>query len=584
MPRALPDAAASRLVAVELVRRGRNLAGEPYFTPGLPLALDLKGFGGLRAGDLALVRTGRGRARVERGLGSAKRIEYVLEALLCEQGARVEFERYDLPEPNSEGRVDLRTLTAITIDPDTARDFDDALSFRREADGIRAFVHIADVSYFVAAGTPLDRGAAERAFSTYVPGLVAPMLPPELADDACSLRPQQDRLCITVEMPPSGPPLFYRSLINSRARLTYAQAERREGPPEVIEQLELAAELSAELRRRRFERGALEVSTPELAFSFDDGRVADAWREGEHDAHVLVEELMIRANEHVAAFLAGRGRRALFRVHEAPEPASITLLIEKLAALEVPTPPLPKALAPRAAAALAGTISRQVADYVRRSGRGGEAFPSLVLRALKQARYDPRNLGHSGLASTAYCHFTSPIRRYPDLVVHRALLAELGIAHEQAPDDLEGLALHTSVREREAAQLEYLADDICLAWLLEDRLLEQGWEAPWGGEITGMIGSGLFVRFGEVFEGFLPARRLPGEFFELNETATALAGRRSGRSYRLGDEVSVRVESISRAEGRVELGLHGTHRPAGTRQGKSGRASSGRPAPRGRRA
>src|ERR1700722_3653033 len=164
----MPEAPSSRRVAVELVRRGRNLAGDPYFTPGLPLALDLKGFGGLRAGELALVRTGRGRARVERGLGSARRIENVLEALLCEQGARVEFERYDLPEPSIEGRVDLRELTSITIDPDTAKDFDDALSFRREADGIRAFVHIADVSYFVPAGTPLDLGAAGRALSTYV--------------------------------------------------------------------------------------------------------------------------------------------------------------------------------------------------------------------------------------------------------------------------------------------------------------------------------------------------------------------------------------------------------------------------------
>jgi ribonuclease R len=176
-----------------------------------------------------------------------------------------------------------------------------------------------------------------------------------------------------------------------------------------------------------------------------------------------------------------------------------------------------------------------------------------VLRALKQARYDPRNLGHSGLASTAYCHFTSPIRRYPDLVVHRALLRELGLSDDPAPAGLEYLAEHTSEREREAGKIEYLADDICLAWLLERRLYERGWDEKWEGEIAGVIGSGLFIRFGEVFEGFLPARRLHGEFFELNNLGTALAGRSTGRTYRLGDPIEVRVESIRRSEGKVEL-------------------------------
>src|SRR5581483_10697313 len=160
-------------------------------------------------------------------------------------GARVEFEPHELPPPQLEGRVDLRELPAFTIDPETAKDFDDALSFRREGGGIRAWVHIADVSYFVPAGSPLDRGAARRAFSTYVPGLVAPMLPPELADDACSLRPHQDRLCVTVELPPGdGEPRFYRSVIRSDARLTYAQAGRRDVPPRLLGQLDLNAELA----------------------------------------------------------------------------------------------------------------------------------------------------------------------------------------------------------------------------------------------------------------------------------------------------------------------------------------------------
>jgi ribonuclease R len=190
---------------------------------------------------------------------------------------------------------------------------------------------------------------------------------------------------------------------------------------------------------------------------------------------------------------------------------------------------------------------------VEQGRRGREAYPTLVLRALKQARYDPRNLGHSGLASRAYCHFTSPIRRYPDLVCHRALLRELGQGDDPLLDDLPEAAEHCSVRERLAADVEFRADDICLAWLLEQVLFERGWDEIFDGEITGLIGSGLFVRFGEVFEGMLPARRLEGDYFELNPLGTALVGRRTQRTFRLGDGIAVRVESIRREEGKVEL-------------------------------
>jgi ribonuclease R len=295
----------------------------------------------------------------------------------------------------------------------------------------------------------------------------------------------------------------------------------------------------------------------------DDGGVADAWLEGEPHAHMLVEELMILANEHVGAFLAGRRREALYRVHEPPDPQAVEHLLAKLADLGVPTPPAPKRMTPQQAATLAGETSKLVAQYTEQSGRGRESFPALVLRALKQARYDPRNLGHSGLASTAYCHFTSPIRRYPDLIVHRALLRELGLSDDPPAGDLQHLAEHCSSREREAGQIEYLADDICLAWLLERRLYELGWDARFAGEISGMIGSGLFIRFADVFEGFLPARRLHGEFFELNQLGTALAGRTTGRTYRLGDPIEVRVESIARNEGKVELALGSEPRPTG---------------------
>jgi ribonuclease R len=549
---------AEQRIVVEVDRKGKLIVGEPYFTPGVPVVLESKGIGDVSRGDLAVVRTGRGRAHVEEVLGPADHIENVLEALLVEKGARMPFEPHSPPELDESGRIDLRDLPTYTVDPDTAKDFDDALSFRREDDGIRAWVHIADVSFFVGAGTPLDHGASQRAFSTYVPGTVAPMLPHELADDLCSLRPNLDRLCVTVELPPNGEPQFYRSVIRSDARLTYGQAERREAPSAVLEQLAMNDELATMLRDRRFARGALQVQTPEEVFRFDgNGGVADAWLEGEPHSHMLVEELMILANEHVGAFLAGRRREALYRVHERPDPQAVEHLLAKLTDLGVPTPPAPKRMTPQQAATLAGEISKLVAQYTEQSGRGREAFPSLVLRALKQARYDPHNLGHSGLASTAYCHFTSPIRRYPDLIVHRALLRELGLSDDPLPGDLQQLAEHTSAREREAGQIEYLADDICLAWLLERRLYELGWDERFPGEITGMIGSGLFIRFAEVFEGFLPARRLHGEFFELNQLGTALAGRTTRRTYRLGDPIEVRVESIARNEGKVELALGG---------------------------
>jgi ribonuclease R len=543
----------SELAVVEIASRGKLVVGEPYFEPAAPVLLDRKQLGDVGPGDLVVVRTGRGRARLDRVLGKADDVEAVLEGLLVEEGLRAPFEPHDVPDPPLEGRVDLRDLPTFTVDPDTAKDFDDAISVRRENGGVRAWVHIADVGAYVPAGTPLDRGAAERAFSTYVPGRVAPMLPPELSEDVCSLRPHADRLTVTVELPPGGEPLFYRSIIRSDARLTYGQVERGEVElPEVA----LAAEYSAELRRRRFARGALRVETPEVNFAFDGrGGVERAWLEGEPGAHALVEELMIAANEAVAGLLASRRREALYRVHERPDVQAVLLLVAKLVELEVPTPPAPEAerTTPSAAAELAAAIGERVAEYTRTSGRGREAFPALVLRALKQARYDPANLGHSGLASRAYCHFTSPIRRYPDLVVHRALLRELGIADDPAPDDIGALAAHTSEQERDAAEVEYLADEICLAWLLEQRLFEQGWDEPFAGEVIGVIPSGLFVRFGEVFEGYLPVRRLEGDYFEINDLGTALVGRRGGRRYRLGDSVDVKVEDIRRSEGKVSL-------------------------------
>ena len=568
---------------VELTRRGKLITGEPYFMPGTPIVVDRKGLGDAGPGDLVSITPGRGRARVERVIGSAKRIENVLEALLVEEGLREGFEPHDVPEPSFEGRSDLRELTTFTVDPDTAKDFDDAISVRRERDGVRIWVHIADVSYFVPAGSPLDRGAYKRGNSVYVPDLVAPMLPHELADDACSLRPHQDRLCVTVEIAPGGEPSFYRSVIRSRECFTYGQVQRiLDGAEqhELADEVRLADSVSADLRRHRFERGALRVESPEVNFAFDgQGGIERSWLEAEPGAHALIEELMILANEKVAAFLAARNNPSLYRVHEPPEPQSVELLLAKLADLEVPTPPAPRAgsMSPSEAARVAADASERVADYVARAGRGREAFPALVLRALKQAHYDPRNLGHSGLAITAYTHFTSPIRRYPDLVSHRALLRAIDQGDDPLPDDLQAAA----EREREALGLERAADRVCAGFLLERELHQAGWKHEFDGEVSGLVGAGAFVRFGgelgDVYEGFLPARRLRGDYYQLNDLGTALVGRRGGRRYRLGDELEVRVEEIRRAEGKIELALtseSGSRRGEG-RRGRSGRRRSG---------
>lgn len=554
------------LVVCELARRGKLLVGEPYFEGGVPVVVDRKGAGEASVGDLVVLRLGRGRARVERVLGRADAIESVLEGLLWHSGVRRSHP--PVPESGGEdaGHVDLRGLPAFTIDPEGARDFDDAISVARDGDGLRAWVHIADVAQHLPAGAALDRDAADRSFSVYVPGLVEPMLPEELSNDLCSLRPLEDRRCVTVELPfdgalDLGEPVFYRSLIRSRERLTYGFAEgilagQERAGEELTEGLLLAERLALELRRRRYRRGALEIETGEISFAFDgEGGVERAWIEAEPHAHALVEELMILANEAVARFLSGRGSDTLYRVHERPDPQAVELLLAKLAALEVPIPPAPERLTPGEAARLAARISVRISKYAKESGRGGEAFPALVLRSLKQARYDPRNLGHSGLASQAYCHFTSPIRRYPDLVCHRALLRELGLEDTAPADALDDLAQWASEREREAAQIEYRADALCLAWLLERRLFDAGWDAAFEGEIVGAIGSGVFVRFDGVFEGYLPARRMPGDYYELDPLGTALVGRRSGSAYRLGDPIRVRVERIEKTEGKVALEL-----------------------------
>ena len=547
-----------------LGRRGRFLVAEPLFAPRGARVEVAKG--GASEGDLVLVGAGKKGARVVRRLGRPEVARDVVEALMLDRGLRRRFprrveEEADAIAPAAEnGRVDLRDLPTFTIDPDDARDFDDAVSAAGQDDGTtRVWVHIADVCAHVTPGGTIETEAQRRGTSVYVPGAVEPMLPEALSNGACSLRPGEDKLAVTVEMDIDGTEVrrvrFLRTLIRSDRRLTYGQVDsifagrdRAEEPWGVP--LAAAREVASALAARRRDAGALEVGTPEPSFAFDEaGHVSGVRHEPQTESHELIEHLMILANEQVAGYLADRKLPTLFRVHEKPDPLKVAQMVEQLASLDVATPPVPEPMSPQQAADVAAEASRLAAAEARRSGRGATAFGSLVLRSLKQAYYGPRNLGHAGLASARYCHFTSPIRRYPDLVAHRALLAGLGLEPD-APraSDMDEAGVEASAREREAMKIERSADDVCLAFLLE-RTIEPG--AQFDGEVVGLVASGAFVRFGaEGFEGFLGVRGLHG-WYELNELGTALESDRA--SLRMGDPVRVAVDRVEAPRGRVDL-------------------------------
>jgi ribonuclease R len=374
--------------------------------------------------------------------------------------------------------------------------------------------------------------------------------------------PGEDRLVVTAELDFDGPRVrrasFYRSVIRSDERLDYDRVDRIFGGRERAREpwaapLDAARSAARELAGERARRGSLAIVSGEPEFAFSrDGHVVEIRLGEQTESHELIEHLMIACNEEVAKLLAGRSLPTLYRVHEQPEPARVERLVAQLASLDVPTPPVPKVFSGTQAAELVGEISRAVDRYVRATGHGRAALTSLVLRSLKQAYYSPRNVGHAGLRSTGYCHFTSPIRRYPDLVCHRALLGAIG-AGETPPagGGLGELGEWTSAQERAAMEIERAADDVarCFALTSEDR------DEEWDGEIVGLIGAGAFVGFGGRYEGMLAVRRMRGDWWELNEEGTILHGERRGGALRLGEAVRVRVHAIDAPRGRVDLEL-----------------------------
>ncbi|MCW3039636.1 MAG: Exoribonuclease, partial [Solirubrobacterales bacterium] len=584
-------AAAGEFVVCRLERRGRALSAVPFFSRGPRIAVDR-----VRDGDpddlvlLQTPRSERGAPKVIRVLGRPDNASAVLEALMLDRGLARRFppgvekaaeEARDagragqLDRIGGTNREDLRALPTFTIDPATAKDFDDAISAEELGpDHWRIWVHIADVSAYVRPGSAIDREAYRRGTSVYVPGKVEPMLPVALSNDACSLRPGVDRLAVTAELEVRGQQVvrsrFTRSFIRSDERLDYDRVDRIFAGQESAQDpwarpLDAARAAAAALARARA-GSALSIESSEPEFSFDGRGHIDSAKVGvQTESHTLIEHLMVATNEAVARLLSERGTPTLYRIHERPEGSAVEQLVEKLASLDVATPAVPATISPDAASAAIVEASKLIDEHVRRTGHGRRALTSLLLRSLKQARYSPKNHGHAGLGLTHYCHFTSPIRRYPDLVAHRALLSAIGGGEDEPrAGAMDEAAITTSANERDAMRIERAADDVARCFLLERELFEGtgGTGRPFAGEVVGIIEAGAFVAFGNPdsrapngYEGMLPVRRMHGDWWGLNEAGTILTGASTKETIRLGDPVTVSVHRIDAPRGRVDLDL-----------------------------
>ena len=524
---------------------------------------------GAKNGDLVLAEVLRGRGRlglppvrvVERlsGPGSLSLIS------LFEHGIPTEFPPQALKQAEAAGptplgkRKDLRKVPLVTIDGEDARDFDDAVwaaPAPGRGGGWQVLVAIADVAHYVTAGSPLDRSARERGNSVYFPDRVVPMLPEALSNGWCSLRPKEERGCLAVEMSLDAEGRikkhkFFRGLMRSAARLTYGQVQAAiDGRPdettaplmeEVIKPLYGAY---AALLRARERRGTLDLDLPERRVVIDPkGRVAAIEARERLDSHRLIEEFMIAANVAAAETLESRQRPCLYRVHDSPDPVKVEALRQFLETLD---------LRLARGQVLRPKLFTRLLEQVRDSAQE-PLVNQMVLRCQSQAAYSPRNLGHFGLALTRYAHFTSPIRRYADLLVHRSLISALGLGKDGLPaEQAEALAetgAHISNTERRAAAAERDAVDRFTAAYLAERV---------GETMTGRIGSvtrfGLFITLDESGgDGLVPISALPDDYYEHDEARHCLLGRRWGRVYNLGDRVTLRLVEASPVTGGLIL-------------------------------
>ena len=525
-----------------LVRRGKYSVADPLFVEERrPVLVARKLRRGAEAGDIVLVnareRNRSLRGEVTRVIGPSEDPRNVYEALFASIGTSREFPRKVDEEADavaSKGireRRDLRHLPTVTIDGADAKDFDDAISVERAADGFKVWVHIADVTHYVEPGSALDKQAAYRGNSVYLPGTVAPMLPGCLSNEVCSLRPHLERAAVTVEMEVTGDGetqgyMAFRSTIVSDARLTYEAVDaflRDEGTVERADLVRTAYELSRRLTTRAARRGKLELGGREPEYVMDeDGVPVGAGVRRSTPARELIEELMVLANESVAKLLQSK-KGGVFRVHERPDEESLGLLGERLAAVGMQAEPTPENL---------GTISQMAKS---------DAVNYLILRSIPRALYSPDDLGHYGLALEHYAHFTSPIRRYADVLVHRALLGD------EPPDDLAQVAGHISEREYRSMICERTADEYTLMWLMRDRVGE-----VLEGTVVSTAAFGLFVELETGATGLVHVSKLPG-WWDLGPNGVVLSNDEIGASYRVGDRVLVELLDVLPLMQRAEL-------------------------------
>lgn len=464
----------------------------------------------------------------------------------------------EVTEKDKKGRIDLRDLAFVTIDGEDAKDFDDAVYATRNKKGWILFVAIADVSHYVKPNTALDAEAIQRGNSVYFPGHVVPMLPEILSNGLCSLKPNVDRLAMVCEMHlnAKGKTVdfqFYRSVINSKARLTYTQVSgwlnnpdsAKKNEKQFIPHLRNLHQLYEVLRESRDLRGAIDFDTTETKIIFGAGRkIEKIIPFVRNEAHKIIEECMLMANVTTAQFLLEKKIPSLFRVHEGPTPEKLQDLRNFLGelGLRLPGRKLPK--------------PTDYAELIRSVGQRPDSrlIQTVMLRSLSQAVYSPENTGHFGLAYSSYTHFTSPIRRYPDLIVHRAIAKILSKGKEAYPyekNTMVSLGDHTSVTERRADEATRDTMDWLKCEFISDRIGEE-----FDGIVTNVTSFGLFVELQDVFvEGLVHVTALKNDYYHFNPLSRRLQGERTGVTYHLGDKIRVRVVRVDLEDRKIDFEL-----------------------------